>query len=121
MTHQIILHDFTSGGRKVAPHNAVPQGTTVNMGYCVVHQIMLCLCTWYEGDVRKPEGAKTALEKTSQCVKRGVSIMLIENREMYLMGVVHATDNKVSYLRCNCSLSLQGSIHPFHCTYVIEL
>ena len=29
MTHQIILHDYTSVGRKVAPHNAVPQGTTV--------------------------------------------------------------------------------------------
>ena len=25
-THQIILHDFTSGGRKVAPHNTVPLG-----------------------------------------------------------------------------------------------
>ena len=25
MTHQIILHDFTSGGRKVAPHNTVPR------------------------------------------------------------------------------------------------
>ena len=24
--HQIILHDFTSGGHKVAPHNAVPRG-----------------------------------------------------------------------------------------------
>ena len=24
--HQIILHDFTSGGRKVDPHNVVPPG-----------------------------------------------------------------------------------------------
>ena len=24
MTHQIILHDFTSGGCKMALHNAVP-------------------------------------------------------------------------------------------------
>ena len=26
--HQIILHDFTSGGCKMALHNTVPQGTT---------------------------------------------------------------------------------------------
>ena len=27
MMHQFILHDFNSGGRKVAQHNAVPWGT----------------------------------------------------------------------------------------------
>ena len=32
MTHQIILHDFTSGGWKVTPHNAVPQGTACQRG-----------------------------------------------------------------------------------------
>ena len=26
--HQIILHDFTTGGCKMALHNTVPQGTT---------------------------------------------------------------------------------------------
>ena len=36
-THQIILHDFTSGGRKVALHNAVPRCTTVPRGtaWCI--------------------------------------------------------------------------------------
>ena len=33
MTHQIILHDFTSGRRKVAPHNVVPQGTVLIWWY----------------------------------------------------------------------------------------
>ena len=31
-THKIILHDFTSGGRKVAPHNVVPRGTA----WCII-------------------------------------------------------------------------------------
>ena len=30
--HQIILHDFTSGGCKMALHNTVPQGTTQGGG-----------------------------------------------------------------------------------------
>ena len=30
--HQIILHDFPSGGRKVAPHNAVSRGTA----WCII-------------------------------------------------------------------------------------
>ena len=32
-THQIILLDFTSGGRKVVPHNTVPQGTA----WCIIY------------------------------------------------------------------------------------
>ena len=36
--HQIILHDFTSGGLKVAPHNAVPRGKMVPQGmtWCIM-------------------------------------------------------------------------------------
>ena len=43
MMHQIILHDFTSGGRKVAPHNVVPRVTTVPRGivWCII-------CTVFE-------------------------------------------------------------------------
>ena len=33
MMHQIIIHDFTYGGRRVAPH------TDVTPGYCMVHQM----------------------------------------------------------------------------------
>ena len=36
--HQIILHYFTSGGHKVAPHNMVPWGTMVPRGiaWCII-------------------------------------------------------------------------------------
>ena len=34
--HQIILHDFTFGGRKVAPHNVVPRGTAWCIKYAIV-------------------------------------------------------------------------------------
>ena len=40
MTHQIILHDFTSGGCKMALHNTVPQGTMVPWGtaWCIKYE-----------------------------------------------------------------------------------
>ena len=42
--HQIILHDFTSGRRKVVPYNRVPKGTTVHWGtaWCIIN-CMQCL------------------------------------------------------------------------------
>ena len=40
--HQIILHDFTSGRCKVAPHNTVPRGTSVPRGiaWCIILKLM---------------------------------------------------------------------------------
>ena len=35
---KLFLHDFSSGGRKVALHNAAPRGTTVPRGiaWCII-------------------------------------------------------------------------------------
>ena len=45
-THQIILHDFTSGGPKVAPHNVVPQGIVVLRGtaWCIICRFVALFC-----------------------------------------------------------------------------
>ena len=46
-THQIILHDFTSGGRMVVPHNVVPRGTAWYITF-------LCLRTEGAGGIMFP-------------------------------------------------------------------
>ena len=43
MMHQIILHDFTYGGRKVAPHN----GTAGVLRGASFHSKAFCMTTIY--------------------------------------------------------------------------
>ena len=44
-THQLSLYDFPSGGRKVAPHNAVPQGTAwcIKLLFATVYFLPSCI------------------------------------------------------------------------------